>query len=288
MTDSKLIDANVIISSDAPGGDELMFCHSILTQIGLPRSEIKGREFQHSFGAAWLSVQAGFLDEGTGPVPQPVPHGATARLALTCISTLALRHQTREIDIGRSAAEFLRMLGYDLQGHRYRMLRKQMHALAACRLQLGFQGRTFNSLPVQQFEAWHPRTLGPTSRWPGLLVLSEPFYAELLEHGVPLDGRALAALKGSALALDIYTWLAYRLHRIQGGPVSIPWAALMGQFAHQPQGLHAKETFRRGFLHGLHKVQMVYPQAKVEPFDGGLALHASPPPVAKLKGGSHE
>ena len=34
MTDSKLIDANVIISSDAPVGDELMFCHSILTQIG--------------------------------------------------------------------------------------------------------------------------------------------------------------------------------------------------------------------------------------------------------------
>ena len=65
MTDSKLINANVIISSDSPEGDELMFCHSILTQIGLPRSEVKGREFQHSFGAAWLSVQAGFLDEGT-------------------------------------------------------------------------------------------------------------------------------------------------------------------------------------------------------------------------------
>ena len=63
---------------------------------------------------------------------------------------------------------------------------------------------------------------------------------------------------------------------------------LMGQFAHQPKGQHAKETFRRGFLHGLHKVQMVYPKAKVEPFDGGLALHASPPPVAKLKGGSNE
>lgn len=29
MASSKLIDANVIISSDAPVGDELMFSHSI-------------------------------------------------------------------------------------------------------------------------------------------------------------------------------------------------------------------------------------------------------------------
>lgn len=72
MTDSKLINANVIISSDSPEGDELMFwsLHPD-PEIGLPRSEVMGREFQHSFGAAWLSVQAGFLDEGTGPVSQP-------------------------------------------------------------------------------------------------------------------------------------------------------------------------------------------------------------------------
>lgn len=295
MSAEKLINANVAICMDAPAGDELMFCHSIMSQIGLPRSQVKGREFHHTVGAAWMSIQAGMLDEGAGPVEQPVPYGATARLALTCVSTLALRHKNREIDIGRSAAEFLSMLGHDLQGHWYRMLRRQMHALAACRLQLGFQGRTVNSLPIQQFDAWQPRSFESASRWPGLLVLSAEFYAELIEHSVPLDGRALAALKGSALALDIYTWLAYRLHQIQSAPVAIPWAALMRQFAHQPQGLHAKETFRRGFMHGLQKVQMVYPQAKVEPFDGGLKLHASPPPVAKqafaaakLKGGSHE
>jgi hypothetical protein len=250
---ARLIDASTAISLDAPAGDDLLFYHSILSQIGLPRSRVDGREFQRSFGAAWLNIQAGWLDEGHGPVLQPVPYGVMPRLALTWISTLALRHRTREIDIGRSAAEFLTLLGLDRQGHRYRTLRRQMHALAACRLQMGFHGRTFNSIAVEQFDAWLPRECGETSRWPGLLVLTEGFYAELLNHGVPLDGRALTALKGSALAIDIYTWLAYRLHRIEGGPVVIPWPTLMQQFAHEHGGVHALGSFRKGFLHGLHK-----------------------------------
>lgn len=280
MSAEKLINASVAISMDAPSGDERMFCHSIMSQIGLPRTQIQGREFRHSFGAAWLSIQAGLLDEGAGPVPQPVPYGATARLALICTTTLARRYRSREVDVGRYAATFLSMLGYDLQGHRYRMLRRQMHALAACRLQIGFQGRTVNSLPIHQFDAWQPRRVSSASRWPGVLVLSAEFYDDLIEHSVPLDGRALARLKGSALALDIYTWLAYRLHQIQGQPVEVSWAALMRQFAHEPRGAHAAETFRKGFLHALHKVLMAYPQAKVTRYPGGLALHASPPPVA--------
>lgn len=278
--DIRLIEASTAIGLDEPAGDDLLFHHSILSQIGLPRSRVDGREFQRSFGAAWLNLQAGWLDEGHGPVLQPVPYGAMPRLALIWISTLALRRGTREIDIGRSAAEFLTLLGMDRQGHWYRTLRRQMHALAACRLQMGFRGRTLNSGTVEQFDAWLPRECGEASRWPGVLVLTEGFYAELLNHGMPLDGRALTALKGSALAIDIYTWLAYRLHRIEGGPVAIPWPTLMQQFAHEHGGVHALGSFRKSFLHGLHKVQMVYPKAKVEPFRGGLILQSSPPPVA--------
>jgi len=38
----------------------------------------------------------------------------------------------------------------DRQGHRYRTLCRQMHALAACRLQMGFHDRTFNNVAVEQ------------------------------------------------------------------------------------------------------------------------------------------
>lgn len=176
-----------------------------------------GREFVRQSGSVWLSVQAGLLDEGNGPVVQPIPYGAMPRLALAWVSTYAKRHKTREIPIGDSAAEFLRLVGMDSQGNRYVTLRKQMHALAACRLQLGYKGRTFNGEPIEQFDAWlGNRDARQRSLWPGVMLLSESYFQELMEKGVPLDNRALMALKGSALALDVYAWLAYRLHQIQG------------------------------------------------------------------------
>lgn len=280
-SEARLIEASTAISLDEPNGDDLLFNHSILCQIGLPRSRVEGREFQRNCGAAWLHLQAGLLDEGNGPVLQPLPYGATPRLALAWISTLALRERSPEIDIGRSPTEFLRRIGMDGQGHRYRTLRCQLHALAACRLQMGFRGRTFNSLTVEQFDAWLPRGRGGASSWPGVLVLTPGFHRELLDHGVPLDRRALNELKGSALGIDIYTWLAYRLHRIEGPAVSLPWSALRQQFAHEYTGTHADDDFRKSFLHALSKVQAVYPRAKVERCRGGLLLHGSPPPVAK-------
>ncbi len=44
-------------------------------------------------------------------------------------------------------------MGMDSQGTRHKTLRTQMQALDACRLQLGFKGRTYNGQPVEQFDA---------------------------------------------------------------------------------------------------------------------------------------
>lgn len=184
----------------------MAFSHTVFCQVGLPRSKTDGREFHRESGEMWINIQAGYLDEGHGPVAQPVPYGAMPRLALALISTLAKRHNTREIQIGDNASQFLKMIGMDDQKNRYIKLREQMHALAACRLQIGYQGRTFNDQPVEQFDAWIANAnTGQKALWPGVLVLSESYYNELLDHGVPLDKRALLALKGSSLALDVLT-----------------------------------------------------------------------------------
>jgi hypothetical protein len=75
---------------------------------------------------------------------------------------------------------------------------------------------------VEQFDAWLlNKDTKQRALWPGLLVLSEHFYNSLLEGAVPLDFRALHALKGSALALDTYIWLAHRLHRIEGQAIKV-------------------------------------------------------------------
>ena len=128
---TKIFDAAAEIYDTAPTGEDMAFTHAIFCQVGLPRSKVDGREFMRVSGSAWINVQAGYLDEGKGPVQQPIPYGALPRLALAHVSTHAIRHKTREIPIGDSAAQFLQIMGMADDGRRYMSLRKQMHALAA-------------------------------------------------------------------------------------------------------------------------------------------------------------
>lgn len=280
--EGKLLEVATDIATTPPSGEDMAFTHAVLCQVGLPRAKVEGREFMRQSGAAWVNVQAGYLDEGKGPVLQPLPYGVMPRLALAWVSSYAKRHNTREIPIGDSAAEFLRLMDMDSQGARYATLRRQMHALAACRLQLGFKGRTFNGQPVESFDAWvanrddNQRTL-----WPGVMTLSDSYFMELQDTAVPLDNRALHALKGSALALDVYCWLAHRLHRIEGRGVTLHWKSLREQFAQEYKGKDPDKDFKKKFLPALQKVMAVYPAAKVKQVTGGLLLMGSPPPVPK-------
>jgi len=278
--EEKLLDKAAVIEGTPPSGDDMAFTHAVLCQVGLPRSKVEDREFMRQSGAAWINIQAGWLDEGNGPVMQPIPYGPMPRLALAWVSTYAVRHKTREIPIGSSAAEFLRLMGMEKQGARYKTLRTQMHALAACHLQLGFKGRTFNGAPVEQFDAWiaNHNDRQP-SLWPGVMVLTEAYLSSLLESAVPLDARALHALKGSALQLDVYAWLAHRLHRIEGRGVVLHWKALREQFAQEYAGKDPDKDFKKQFLPALDKVRAVYPMANVKQINGGLLLMGSPPPV---------
>lgn len=286
-SDLKLIEVSSQIMTTPPEGEDMAFTHAVLCQVGLPRKEFKGREFMRQSGATWINVQAGLLDEGAGPVEQPIPYGPLPRLALAWISSQAVREKNREIFIGDSASEFLKMLGKPTTGGprgSYTSLRKQMHALAACRLQMGFKGRTYNGQPVEQFDAWVTnKDTGQHSLWPGVMKLSEGYFGSLLDSAVPLDNRALLALSDSALALDVYAWLAHRLHRIEGKGVTLHWKSLREQFAQEYQGKNPHKDFRDAFLLQLKKVLAVYPTARVKPVTGGLLLLGSPPPVSPKK-----
>jgi len=282
----KLIEASALIATEPAAGEDMAFTHAVLCQVGLPRSKVDGERFLRQSGSAWVSVQAGVLDEGKGPVLQPIPYGAMPRLALAWVSTYAKRHNTREVPIGESASEFLSLLGQPTTGGprgTYTTLRRQMHALAVCRLQLGYKGRTYNGQPVEQFDAWVAnKDNNQKALWPGIMLLSDGYHKELIENGVPLDNRALLALKGSALALDVYTWLAHRLHRVDGRQL-LHWKSLREQFAQEYQGKDADKDFKKRFLPALRDALAVYPQAKVKQVTGGLLLLPSSPPISYKK-----
>lgn len=275
----KLLASSELIRATSPVGDDLAFHHSLLCSAALPRRFIQSREFLRQVGEGWLHVQAGILDVGDGPVLQPVPYGSMPRLALIWISTIARRSNSREVSIGRSAADFLRMLGFDKQGGRYSTLRLQLHALAACRMQLGFRGRTINESVIKRIDAWLPSAYNQRATWPGSLVLDAEFFEELVQHSVPLDARALHVLRGSALAIDVYAWLAHRLYRLNHRPLWLPWQTLKDQFGHEYVGKHGLGDFSASFKTALGKVVMVYPAARICIERGGIELRQSPPPV---------
>ena len=79
---SKLLDVGVEIALTKleEYGDFMAFTHAVLCQVGLPRSKVDGREFLRQSGAAWINIQAGILDEGKGPVLQPIPYGVMGSL----------------------------------------------------------------------------------------------------------------------------------------------------------------------------------------------------------------
>ena len=108
--------------------------------------------------------------------------------------------------------------------------------------------------------------------------LSQSFFEELKKHPVPVEEAAVRQIANNSLALDVYCWLAYRLHSLNG-PINVSWKALHGQFGRSVARLdHFKEHFRTV----LTLATSVYPDANVEENanGSGLILRPSKPPVA--------
>ncbi len=158
-----------------------------------------------------------------------------------------------------------------------------MAALAACRLSIGMTaaGRavTVDAKPIKRFEAWLHDDGEQRTLWPGFLELSAEFFETLQHHAVPLDYRALAALKHSALALDVYTWMAHRLCRVTNAKgTMLSWQNLRDQFG---QEYSNPKDFKKEFRAVLRQVWLVYPTAKIEEVIGGIRLKPSPPPISR-------
>ncbi len=260
------------------------FLHALLCQLGLPRSEVEGRVFERRSGKASLLVEAGHWNTGKEWVEQPVPYGTRPRLVLINICSEAVRTKSPVVNVGESVRAFLRRLGIDCGGQSMKNFKQQMIALSCCRLTLGYaradgQVGQIASNPVSRFQAWLSDEEGQKGLWPGELELSQPFFESLREHAVPLDGEAIGKLQHSSHALDVYSWLAHRLCRVESNAGQmVSWAALNEQFGKKSS---EPNDFRKTFKAALSKAYSVYPDARVELVRNGLRLLPSPPPCKK-------
>lgn len=280
------IKAAAEIMSEAP--QDIDFMHAVMCQVSMPRRAQKELVFRRESGDTGIILEAGSLWINGRFRQQPLPYGSRPRIIMAHISTEAVRTRNRQIYVGDSLHAFMKGLNINTGGREYARFRNQLYRLAACRMTLGFTNYapdgfrrdiTISAQPIQKFEAW--LTPDPDQRvmWPGVLELSQEFFETLLEHAVPLDRRALSALKHSALCLDIYCWLAHRLNRVRKPEgVKLSWQNLHFQFG---QEYGNRKDFKREFKNSLHQVLAVYPTAKIESVFGGILLKPSPPPIPK-------
>ncbi len=283
----RLLDARDQILNERPDRND--FLHTVMCQVGMPRRATEARTFERtSAGDISIQLEAGKLWNGKqcGCNSRYPTVQRPGWVMVHMFRRRAIRTQSRRVDVGDSMRQFLLQLGMgDGGGPRggYTAVRKQVEALAACRLTIGMQDHgkvvTVDAKPIRKFEAWLHQDGSQQTLWPGVMELHPDFYETLTNHAVPLDYRALSALRHSALALDIYTWLAHRLCRIDKfAGVMLSWQNLRDQFG---QEYAESRDFKREFRDVLRQVNVVYPDARVEEVDGGIKLYESPPPIPK-------
>ncbi len=282
----RLLDLATDIATVSP--DELTFQHSLLCQTSLPASRPPEDVllWERRQGRATLLVEAGkAINPRTGHFEQlGLPYGPKARLLLMHLNSEAVRRQSPIIPVEDTmTAFFRRLMGRTQDGRQASMLKAQLSALAAAQFRMGVvngeSALQVDTKVVGAFNLWFEKDDNQRILWPSTLKLSLDYYESLTRFAVPLDERAIAALAHSAIGLDIYCWLAQRLHRVpEGQPQLVPWTALHEQFG---QGYSRIRKFREFFVGMLPQIKAAYPDARFGIDARGMALTQSPPPVRK-------
>lgn len=265
------------------------FQHSVLCQTYLPYREPDKNVtiWEHSQGNASLNIQC--LQEKNPTTNEfeylGLPYGTKARLIMAYLNTQAVRNQSPIIDVESSITSFIERIGLARKGKNVKDVKNQLARIAASIITLNYkadENRTLNvrfSL-VKKYDLWFPKDDRQRVLWTSRIQLTDDYFSELCKHAVPLDERALAALKNNAMALDIYAWLAQRLHRINYGKEQfVTWKAIKDQFG---ANYKTMKKFKEVFRKTLAIVLTQYLDAKIkEEKNKGFWLANSPSPIEK-------
>ncbi|MEQ3552619.1 replication protein RepA [Pseudonocardia nematodicida] len=255
---------------------EIGFLARLFTQTSLPYRDPGDKpRWERRNGDLTLSVRPG----STG-----YPYGAMPRLLLNWLSTEALRTKSRDLVLGRNLSDFMRQLGLTPTGGKngtITRLMKQSDRLFQASLAVRWEGEhrvAGGQMNVaSEYNLWSRPSDDPEAHtlFPSVVRLSGDFFDEVTNHPVPIDLGALRALRGSALRLDIYCWLTYRMSYLRR-PSTVSWETLRAQFGSElADTKQGRGQFRRDFAKHLREVLLVYRDANVETTEVGVTLSPS-------------
>jgi len=274
-------EALAIEREDAKEAGALGYMAQLMVQATMPHSDPKATEFRRENGPAKLVMYA--------PSDLGLPYGRYPRLLLSWVTTEAVITKSPKLRLGGSLSEFLEKLHLPRTGGKrgtIGRLRDQMERLFGCTILGHYQGEDDGKLRssgrkidiAEEWDLWwDPKNPGQLSLEGSTVTLSDRFFRSVVGHPIPIDMRALRALR-SSLGLDLYCWLTLRMSYLRK-PTEIPWEALALQFG---SDYKRQRAFKEAVLKQLRQVVQVYPDVRVAVGDVGLVLKPSPTHIKKL------
>ena len=277
----KLLSVALAIESEsAIDAGELGFMARAMTLCTLPHSKPKDNELTRKNGNYTMSMVA--------PRALGLPYGTIPRLLLAWISTEAVRTKSRTLTLGDSLSHFLKELGLSRSGGKrgdITRFKDQLRRLFACNVSCNYHTKDHDAgmgfMIADDYNLWwHPQEPDQAGLWESTLTLSEKFFKEITQAPVPIDMRALKALKHSPLALDVYIWLTFRTGYLTGPTNPIFWEQLHNQFGAE---YGRTRDFKAAFMDALRKVQVVYSGANITISDTGIVLRPGATSIPKKR-----
>lgn len=265
-----------VLTEDA---EKIGFTYSGFALTSLPHKPLSEPVWRREGHNITLLLESGYDRAGK---PVGVPYGSYARFILLFLQSQAIRTGSREIELGRSMRVWLGTMGLSIGGTTYRMVAEQAKRISNCRLQF-YADR--NGKELMRHGGFVDGSISMTgvssdqpSLWQDRVVLNEEFYRALREHPVPLSENALKAIGPRSMVIDVYIWLAYRLHALTRD-IEVSWVALHAQFG---AGFQLLRKFRAHFIECLELAMAAYPDARVSISERGITLMPSRPAIPKL------
>lgn len=276
-------DRQAIEAAAAMLGEEesrLGITHAGFAMTSLPHKRIEETLWRREGHRTTLLVESGRDRRGN---LVGVPYGSFARLILLYLQTEAVRTGSPEVELGRSMKSWMGRMSLTTGGRTYQLVTEQARRISSCRLT--FFTERHNGGEVRHNGAFVQDAISfagviddeQPSFWQDRVRLDEGFWRSLREHPVPVREEAIRAISTRSLAIDVYIWLAYRLHSLNK-PTPVSWAALHAQFG---AGFKLARQLKPTFIEALKLALAVYPEAQVEPDQNGITLHPSSPAVPR-------
>jgi hypothetical protein len=276
--DRQAIDAAGMVMAEEE--NRLGITHAGFAMTSLPHKRIEEVLWRRDGHRTTLLVESGRDRKGQFV---GVPYGSFARLILLYLQTEAVRTGSPEVELGRSMKAWMGRMSLTTGGRTYQLVTEQARRISACRLTFFFARE--NGAEARHNGAFVQDAISfagvidddQPSLWQDRVRLDEGFWRSLREHPVPVREEAIKAISNRSLAIDVYIWLAYRLHAL-AKPMPVSWSAIHGQFG---AGFQLVRQIKPTFTEALSLALAVYPEAKVEADRDGVVLHPSPPAVPR-------